>query len=274
MASGSGEGSEVTVDVPTKQEAQTAAARIGLASQGFLYVVVALLALTIVFGDDAQADQHGAIDALAAQPFGKLLLLILAAGVASHAVWRASKAIRSDDDEPAKRLADSARAVLYGGFTIVCIHTLLDASGRSGGGGGSSERKATGTVLDWPGGRALVVIAGIVVIGAGIWQWRQPFTQRFIEKLRVGKLSEAWRRAVITLGTIGFIARGIALAIIGWFLVQAALDDSPQEAGGLDQALHSLATDKPWRLVVVAAGLAAFGLFRIVDGALRRVSET
>jgi multisubunit Na+/H+ antiporter MnhG subunit len=266
----------VTVDVPTKQEAQTAAARVGLASQGFLYIVVALLALTIVFGDDAQADQHGAIDAVAAQPFGKLLLLMLTAGVASHAVWRASKAIRSDDDEPAKRLADSARAVLYGGFTFVCIHTLLDAGGGSGSGagGGSNERKATGTVLDWPGGRTLVVIAGLVVIGAGVWQWRQPFTQRFIEKLRVSQLSDGWRRAVIVLGTIGFIARGIALAIIGWFLVQAAMDNAPDEAGGLDQALHSLATDKPWRLVAVAAGLAAFGLFRIVDGALRRVSET
>jgi hypothetical protein len=112
------------------------------------------------------------------------------------------------------------------------------------------------------------------VIGAGIWQWRQPFTQRFMEKLRVSKLSEGWHRAVVVLGTVGYIARGIALTIVGWFLVQAALDDTPEEAGGLDQALHSLATDRPWRLVVVAAGLAAFGLFRIVDGALRRVSET
>src|SRR3954462_15497442 len=122
MAAGSGEGSEVTVDVPTKQEAQTATARIGLASQGFLYIVVALLALTIVFGDDAHADQHGAIDAVAAQPFGKLLLFILPAGVAGHAGGAAGRGIRSEDAEPAKRLADSARAVLYGGFTIVCIH--------------------------------------------------------------------------------------------------------------------------------------------------------
>ena len=260
------------VDAPTKQEAQTAAARVGLASQGVIYIVVGMLALNIVFGDDAQADQHGAITAVASQPFGKLLLVILTAGVAAHAIWRGTKAIRTDDEKP-KLLADAARAVMYAVFTFACVHVLIDANA-SDGGGGKNEQKATGTVLDWPGGRWLVLLAGLVVIGAGIWQWRQPFTQRFIEKLRVSSLSEGSRKAIVALGTAGFVARGIALALIGWFLVQASMDDAPNEAGGLDHALHSLANEHAWRLVLVAIGLFAFGLFRIVDAALRRVSET
>jgi hypothetical protein len=263
----------VPVDTPTKQEAQTAAARVGLASQGVLYIVVGLLALNIVFGDDAQADQHGAISAVASQPFGKVLLFILTGGVAAHALWRASKAIRTDDERP-KQAADAARALLYTVFTFACVRVLIDVHASDSGGGGKNERKATGTVLDWPGGRWLVVIAGIVVVGAGIWQWRQPFTQRFLEKLRLTGLSEGWRRVITALGTAGFVARGVALALMGWFLIHAAIDDEPREAGGLDHALHSLATEHAWRLVLVAAGLFAFGVFRITDGVLRRVSET
>ena len=262
----------MNVDVPTKQEAQTAAARVGLASQGVLYIVVGMLALGIVFGDDAQADQNGAITAVASQPFGKVLLFVLTGGVAAHALWRASKAIRTDDERP-KQAADAARALLYTAFTFACLRVLIDVHA-SAGGGGEKERKATGTVLDWPGGRWVVVLAGIVVVGAGIWQWRQPFTQRFLEKLHLSGLSDGWRRVITALGTAGFIARGIALALMGWFLINAAIDDAPNEAGGLDAALRSLATEHAWRLVLVAAGLFAFGLFRITDGALRRVSET
>jgi hypothetical protein len=263
----------VHVDAPTKQEAQTAAARVGLVSQGVLYIVVGMLALNIVFGDDAQADQHGAITAVASQPFGKVLLFVLTGGVATHAIWRATKAIRNDEDETPKKLADTVRALMYAVFTFACVHVLFDAHA-SNGGGGENERKATGTVLDWPGGRWVVVIAGVVVVGAGFWQWRQPFTQRFLEKLQLGGLSAGWRRVITGLGIAGFIARGVALTLIGWFLIQAAIDDAPDEAGGLDHALHSLATAHAWRLVLVAFGLFAFGLFRITDGALRRVSET
>jgi hypothetical protein len=262
----------VHVEAPTKQEAQTAAARVGLASQGVLYIVVGMLALNIVFGDDAQADQHGAISAVASQPLGKVLLFILTGGVAAHAIWRGTKAIRTDDEKP-KQLADAARAVMYAVFTFACIHVLIDAKA-SDGGGGENERRATGTVLDWPGGRWVVVLAGLVVVGAGVWQWRQPFTQRFNEKLQLSGLDEGWRKVITALGIAGFIARGIALSLIGWFLIQAAIDDAPDEAGGLDHALHSLASEHAWRLVLVAFGLFAFGLFRIVDGALRRVSET
>ena len=260
------------LDAPTKQEAQTAAARVGLASQGVLYIVVGLLALNIVFGDDQQADQHGAITAVAAQPFGKVLLFVLTGGVAAHAIWRGTKAIRTDDETP-KKVADAARAVLYTVFTFACVRALIDAHA-SDERSGQNERKATGTVLDWPGGRWVVAIAGIVVVGAGIWQWRQPFTQRFNEKLRLSGLSHAWRKVITALGIAGFVARGAALTIIGGFLVQAARDDAPDEAGGLDHALHSLASDHAWRLVLVAIGLFAFGVFRIVDGALRRISET
>ena len=77
--------------------------------------MVGLLALSIALGDDAQADQHGAIAAVRSQPFGKVLLLLLTVGVALHAAWRVSKAIRSDDDETPKRFADGARALAYAG---------------------------------------------------------------------------------------------------------------------------------------------------------------
>ena len=75
--------------------------RIGLAVQGALYIVVGVLALQVASGRQDQADQRGAIDAVANQPFGRLLLLFLTAGLALHCCWRLVLAARGgpgDDD--------------------------------------------------------------------------------------------------------------------------------------------------------------------------------
>ena len=83
------------------------------------------------------------------------------------------------------------------------------------------------------------------------------------------------QRAVGVLGSVGYAARGVAFALVGWFLVTAGLQHDASEARGLDGALVELVRQAygPPILVVLALGLLLFGAFRIVDAALRRPTE-
>ena len=64
---------------------------------------------------------------------------------------------------------------------------------------------------------------------------------------------------------VGLIARGVVFGMMGLFLVRAALQRDPSEAGGLGEALQELAR-QPYAPVVlggVALGLAAYGAYQL-----------
>ena len=75
------------------------------------------------------------------------------------------------------------------------------------------------------------------------------------------------------LGVVGGVARGVVVALAGVFLTSAAVQFSPDKAEGIDGTLRTLAHTPlgPWLLVLVAAGLVAFGLFSWTEARWRRV---
>jgi hypothetical protein len=248
--------------------------RLGLASQGVLYAIVGVLALQVAKGSDDRADQRGAIEAVAHEPFGRVLLVVLLAGLALHATWRFLLAARGDVGERdakawVKRVGHFGRGLLYAGFTIAAIEVLLDSEPS---GAGDQQRHAAATVLDWPGGTVLVVLAGLAVIGGGLWHLRQPFTRSFEKDLALAGRPQGTRTLVVLLGSVGYAARGFVFAAVGWFLLQAALDHDPNQSGGLDNALKRLAASEHGAgvLRLVATGVFLFGVFRIADAMIRK----
>lgn len=251
--------------------------RAGLVARGFTYVLVGWLATLVAFGDrDQQADREGALSALARQPFGRWLLVALVVGLAGYALWRAAEAITgrtsSDDDAGAgKRLLSAAKAGLYVTFAVNAA--IVAARGADGGGGGEQERTWTARALDWPLGRPLLVAIGLGVIAYGMAGAWRGISQKFLKKLKRGKLDESEERVVRVLGTAGNIGRGLAFALVGGFLVQAALLHDPERSRGMDGALHELA-ERPYgpvALTAIAAGLVAYGLFSLAESRWRRV---
>ena len=71
---------------------------------------------------------------------------------------------------------------------------------------------------------------------------------------------------MVVLGTVGWIAKGIALGLIGLLFGWAAIRHDPKKAGGLDAALGTL-RDQPFGsvlLLAMAAGFAAFAVYCFV----------
>jgi hypothetical protein len=254
-------------------------ARVGLAARGLTYLIIALIAAQIALGGTAQsADQHGAIEDVASRPFGRLLLIALALGFAAYALWRWSVAAVASPGakaEPAvkqwvQRLGALAMGFVYAGL---CISTILVVAGRSTSSNTQQQQSATARLLGLPLGRALVIAIGVgVVIGGIVVIWR-AFTRKFEGHLALEKMGPRMKRCATALGIAGNGAGGIVLGLVGVFLIQAADANSAHASKGLDQSLRTVA-HAPFGqalLLVVAVGLAAYGLYSFVEMRFRRV---
>src|SRR4026208_1871957 len=70
-------------------------ARVGLIAYGVVHLLIGWLALHIAWRTSASkgAEFSGALRTLADQPFGKILLWLVAVGLVALALWQASEAI-------------------------------------------------------------------------------------------------------------------------------------------------------------------------------------
>jgi len=250
--------------------------RAGLVSKGVLYAVVAILAVKIALGGRAEnPDRNGALHAIAQQPFGKGLLILLALGLAGYALWRLAQAILDRDlegDEPkglAKRGTALAKGVMYAGLCVLTVSTIVDENS----GGGSNEQKTTAGVFDWPAGRYLVYAAGLAFLGAALFNGYRAVTCKFEKKLKTGEMGEAEEKAATGVGILGHLARMVVYSLIGIFLLRAAWEFDAKEARGLDGALLELSQAAYGGLLLgaVAVGLFAYALYCFVEARYRKI---
>jgi len=255
---------EAVLERPTEWESRLA--RAGLVAKGASYALVGVLALKLALGAGGEATSNtGAFEHLARSGWGRVVVILLAVGLAAYALWRLIQAVQGD--KWPKRIGQAARGLVYGALAYTAIKIVVGAGGQQSQTG--KAHKATAVVLAWPGGTWLVGFAGAVVIGIGLWQLYSGISRRFEKKWRGH--SEAGAVA----GVIGHVARFVVFTLIGAFAIRAAIDYDPQQSIGLDGALQKLAhaTYGSYLLGLTAAGLIAYGLFCFVDARYRDPSR-
>lgn len=242
-------------------------ARLGFAAKGVVYLVLGLLTVQAALGIGGKTtDQIGVLRSIGQQPFGRLLLGIMAIGFSGYALWQVVKVFcdpsygRVNLRSLLLRGGSLISGLIYGGLAVTTVRLL------SGLGSLSSEQRAewwTARLLFQPYGGWLVVLAGLVIIGLGLYQFYKVRRATFLGELRLETMHQSARQWATRSGRLGHAALGIVMLICGGFLIQAAIDFDPDEAGGVQQALQALAQHaySSWLLVAVAAGLIAYGLF-------------
>jgi hypothetical protein len=247
--------------------------RAGFAARGIVYLIIGVLAIKLALGSSGtSANQQGALRAIAAQPLGEVLLILVAVGLGGYALWRLVRGVLGHgpegSDSGVDRLAAFASGVVYAGLCAVAVEILFGSDSGSGG-----AQKTTAGVLGWPGGTWLVAIAGVVLIGVGLFMGYRGLTKDFLGDSKTEQMGLRTRRWIAWIGTVGHLARMVVFCLIGAFLVNAAIDYNPDKAVGLDGALAKIrdASFGPLLLGLVAAGLIAFGVYSLSDARYRRI---
>ncbi|WP_103344177.1 DUF1206 domain-containing protein [Amycolatopsis sp. CA-126428] len=257
---------EATAERGEKSNTAQLLGRVGMACYGVVHLVIAYLALQVAFGDSEQADQKGALQQIGSTAFGQILLWIVAVGLILFGLWQFLMAATgyewvSGGKRTRKRIGAAARGVVV---ILLGVTAIRIATG-SGGGGSSNEKQQefTAELLKLPAGPALVVIAAACVLGVAIAAGVKGVKKKFLEDLNTTELPGKTKRWIGTIGTIGYLAKGVVLAIVAILLAIAGFTADPNKAGGLDAALKTLSA-QPFGtvlLIVVALGLAAFGVY-------------
>jgi uncharacterized protein DUF1206 len=249
--------------------------RIGFGAKGIVTILVGVLALRFALRRGGQiTGQEGAVELVLREPFGRLMLAALAAGLAAYAVWMFVAAFVDPErkGESFQGIAERLGFFATGaGYTLLALTAFNLLLGRKGA-GVLDLQHVIATVLTPHVGRGLVGLAGVIVMTAGVLQLRLGITGRFRKLLRSG-MSSFERLATGVSGTVGYVTLGILSLIAGWSLVEVAVEYDSSEASGWSEALWLLSGigQGRWLLAAAALGLICYGLYFILQVRYRRL---
>lgn len=247
-------------------------ARIGYVVLGILHILIGAIAVSIATGGGGgEADQGGAMQQIQKNPAGVALLWIIVIGLVALAIWQIAEAVVERDPDTKKRWGYRIKfvgtAVAYIAIAWTALTSALGGQSQSS----ESSQSLSAQLLAAPAGVALLVLVGLIVAAVGIAFVVRGITRGFKKNLNLP--AGATRSGIVTFGIIGYIAKGVAVAVTGALFVIAALTHDPEKAGGLDAALRSLA-GLPFGTVIlwiVGAGLVLYGLFCVARARYARM---
>ena len=238
--------------------------RFGMVVYGIVHLVVAWLAIQLALGDHGKkASQKGAMQTLAHQSFGPLLLWLIAIGMLVLVVWRVIEVIVGHQEYDGgkrwrRRITSAFKAVIYGYIGYLALRYAVGSASSS-----SSSNTFTRRLMNEPYGRWLVGLVGVAIIVYGVSYARRGWTEKFMENLDARGTAGDAGTAYRWVGKVGYIAKGIAFCIVGGLFVAAGYTHHAKKSGGLDQALHTVLQQPfgPFLLILIALGIGCYGLF-------------
>lgn len=235
-------------------------ARLGFVVTGILHLMIGWIALKIAMGmGGGEASNSGAMQEIAATPGGQIFLWVMTASLLALGLWRLSS-IAVERETKAKVKAGILGIV----YLVLGLSTLGFARGNTSS-DGQKASSLTSQILNFPGGKALIILAGLAVLGVGIYGIVKGIKRRFIKDLEAGASSGNIGKGITLAGTIGYTARGIAFLVLGGLMIFAAATVDPSKAAGMDSALRTIG-DQPFGailLLLTAVGFMLYGIYSI-----------
>jgi MFS family permease len=212
----------------------------------------------------AEADQTGALADIAKHPFGWVVVLVIAAGFVALALWQGWWALRARRAEGYKRVVASGKALVYVALALSAVSVAL---GRSKANSDQRTTDFTTRLMRHALGQVLVGAVGVAFCAGGLFLLWKAVRRAYDVELRLDTVPEHFRRPFEVLGSVGMVGRGVVVALVGYFLLEAAVTFDPAHAKGLDAALRAVvrAPYGPWLLGAVALALVCFGCFSLLE---------
>jgi hypothetical protein len=252
-------------------------ARLGYVAKGVVYAAIGFLALREVLGVGGRTtDPTGVMQVMAAQPFGGIMLALLAVGLACYALWKVVQGTADPDGKGSdahglvRRVGYVGSGVIYGVLAYTAAQSIFGAEDTS-----EDAAAASAMAIQPPLGPILVGLVGTIVIGVGLYQLYAAYKEKFRDDLRREQMSDLEVRWVLYAGRFGTAARAVAIGVAGAFLLLAALHSDPSKTHGLGAALESVQRQPlgPYMLGVISFGLIVYGAFMFAIAHYRRIGR-
>ena len=249
------------------------AARSGFAVMAVLHIVIGAIAIALVLGVPGQADPTGAIEQLAANPWGPAVMWAAFSACAGLSLWQLSEATLRARHLPrgerlGKLISSGFLAVAYGSVGLSFAGFALGQRGDSG----DSTRDFSTALVQSPFGVPALVGLGLTIIGVGVYFIVKGFGKRFKDELHHFEGTHRGR-LISVLGVTGHVAKGLALILTGLLFVIAAATNNPSSSTGLDGSLKALRDHPfgPYLLLAIGTGFIAYGGFALVRARFGRM---
>lgn len=247
-------------------------ARFGYLARGVLYITLGLLAgRAAIASHSAKVGPSDALRALLREPHGHALLLLLAAGFASYAIFSFAEMSARKKSGVLRRTSHAVAGVASAALSILCLRLLKTfLPGRAG---GIAERPIAWLLRQPWGARALIVGGAIVVLAGFLELYRGVagrFRERFIER-RMGRFERRW---AVRVTRFGLAAHAVLLVTIGFLGIRAGAGSDPDPSVSTRGAIYWLSHRRfgTLPLALLAAGLVSYGLSLFILTLYRRKS--
>ena len=206
------------------------AARLGFLARGVLYAMIGVLTIELaIHRGGTNASQAGALTTIAHEPFGQVLVIAIAAGLAGYAGWRLLQAARGTGLEDGharggQRLVALGSGLIYLALFGLALRVLTSPTHSAH---SVKPQTTTADVFGLPAGREIVGIVGVALVVAGIANAWRGVRRSFLKDARTAEMGRTTRAWYTRAGVAGYVGRGAVFALVGVLVTRAAVDYRP-----------------------------------------------
>jgi hypothetical protein len=244
-------------------------ARFGTVSVGTVYVLVGGLALLALAGVlTGMADEDRMVRVMMDVPGGAVMIWGIVAGLVGYTLWRVIETLADPYDFGhswiglTKRAGVGLSGLGYGFLAFSAARMALDGGGTDD---ESEERQQllVAQVLEWPAGTWIVGGAGVILLIVALVQVALLVRRDYMVEIDRDALSPGMCNLVHGLAWSGYLARGVIMSVLGYFLIAAARRRDPEEVGDTDTAFDTIGGGMvgDTAFAIVALGTIAFGVY-------------
>ena len=246
----------------------------GCISTGLIYAAIGVIALLSFFKvRDGGADESSMLALINDYTVGKIFIWIVLTGTLCYIIWRFYEAVKDPygygkkASGIAKRIGICLSTVADIMIANTAIRVLLGTGHIMLNGQPREEQEKVASLLREPWGNEVIIVMGLLVVATAVMQLVYGITKGYKERIDIDHFSRSVQVFTHGLAWTGYVARGIILGIVGFFLAKAGFIADAKVVVNTDKAFDFIG-DHVGHLyfILVALGTVCYGIFMFILG--------